>query len=427
MDFTPYIPILSIVGFISLLKKDIAKLIFYLLLLLPNLFFFISWGTGTPLLPTYLILLLFAVEGFILILSFCKRERCLQISLLFLIIEIIISFPRANKLSYFTTRTFTIPDYLFSQKDGVMISSTSWFNLRAIQDLERTRDDLKILTAGNIFDPDFFSPIDPHRFPNLKHYSTIDKNYNYINFIKKNIPLQPVYVESSISINPELYFCCPLHPGEKNFFRYDLLHPLNKLEFTNYLKRLTNYLSIDLDNGLTKDNNEFTFVGSNIQGWAFYARYLGQWAVAIKFYKLLQKWYYRDMPAYKKEININIGTTYLESGSFDKAEYYYKKAMPEAKAYFNLAVLYYNEGNFRTAVSYINQYVEHLKKEPQFDFYYLLKAKILFKLGNLKKAKKYFIKAIDKATHFLTIRESRKFLKCIKENNRKCEEQPVKK
>ncbi len=423
IDLTPIVPVLALLGLITLFKNNYKLAIFYILLAIPNLFFFISWKVGTPLLPTYLVIMLLA-GYFLKFLSdnFLDEKRKI-LSTVVLASGVFFlgfyTFPRVDKHDYWCGRSFFLPDFVFAPANSLMISDSSWFIMRALQDIERSRDDLKIISPGMIFMDDYFSPIDSHRFPGVTDYpNIIDDFVRFKKVILTNLKKMPVLIESDDSINPNILFCCAIKPGEKFYQEYKLYYSLTGTELTEYGRRVLNYLEIDAENGLSRFSDESPFVGSVIDGLGIFFSHFGRTHFMIRALELLGKWYPSQFK--KKNFYVNLGIAYFLSNNPDKAVFYLKKALPDPKAFYNLGVIYYTREKYTQAYRYLSRITILSHPDASNGYLFLYLGKSLYQLGRYKEAKKYLNLARE---YYLTEgipAEATKILTCIKEGKKDC-------
>ncbi|GEM_PF-5373735 len=427
IDFSPVVPLLSLAGFYFLAVENLPLFSFFILLAIFNILFFISWKIGTPLLPSHAIFVIAAGYGSKRIIETFEEhgKRIVAIAIVLgLFTEALLSFPRTNKYNYWVARSFYLPDFIYTPKNSVMISDASWFVMRDLQDIERTRDDLEIFSPGMIFMRDFFSPIDKKRFPEIADYSVyIDDYRTMTEFVKKYSGRLPVYIEISDAVHPVLLSCCPLLPGEKCFQRYakNINFATVVTEFTEYTKRVINYMEIDASNGLSLYPDESPFIGSTLDGIGVFLAKNGRPHLMIEILKILKKWYPQDFP--EKTFNINLGIAYFIAGEYKKGEEYMKKALPDPNAFLNLGLLKYKEGKYTEAYRYFNRITIVSGMDASDSYYLLFMGKTLTKLGKFEEAKKYLLLAREKAVSQDVIIDSNRFLKCVEKKDSKCQEE----
>lgn len=363
--------------------------------------------------------IILAAYGITLIISFDKKDsyyNAILITLFFsLLITIFISFPKVNKKDYFLPREMLMPDFVNFNKDAVILSDYSYFPYRAIQDLERTRDDLKILTYLYITQPEASSPIDSQRFPGIIINNKFDDSYEEIrDFIRKNIKINDIYVEASPSMDfyNSIFKDFYPQPFEKFYLKLNTKnYPFTQTETNKYFKRFTNYIERDIDVKMFTDREETIYIIKLFQGIGTYFQINHKPFITIIILKIIKKWFgdKLDLTSYYNDL----ASAYIDSGRYKEAKkilYLAIKKVPSA--YYNLAVIAYREHKFKEAISFLDKI-----KKPEdccLGSFFFVRGKSLYMLKDFKRAEHNLMYVLKFSKDKTLQDETNNFIYCIK-------------
>ena len=231
--------LLNEIGIVGLLASFIGaivhflkakKLFFFLILFyLGNVIFFLDWKTADGIIPSNIVLSLWAALGFSFVFQHIEKikikwfeevrwERVLVLILFLIIffksfipspIREISAFEVANKSHFFNAYRTARNEYNQLSDHSMVLTTLFWFPFRYFQDIEHYRENISVLMASDIVSPNYFNPITQSRFPNIKVPALNPLQvpwYEYMpELINLNILERDIFYEPSITLTRPIY------------------------------------------------------------------------------------------------------------------------------------------------------------------------------------------------------------------------------
>jgi tetratricopeptide (TPR) repeat protein len=207
-QFTSLGIILILAGGFRLWREKRVVLLFLLFLALPNFLFFIRyWSNGVAYVPTFLCLALLLGVGMHSFLSFLERissrflvrpavlktsTTCLLIGVL--VLSFAFNIREHAKQDYWITRDIFRSILSEVKPNAIVISQLYYFPLSYIQEIERWRPDVTVMSKSDFYAPHQFRPVTQERFPGMI-VPQADPLLLLPELIKANVRERPMYWE----------------------------------------------------------------------------------------------------------------------------------------------------------------------------------------------------------------------------------------
>ncbi len=176
-QFSPLGIALILLGIAPAIRGERGLSLLFLWILFSNHTFFWSWKSGDAFLPSYLVLAFFLGIGTCRLLGIARKWsdvtssrlwRLVGIGLFGLIfVQVFFTYPKVNKRDYYLPSDFFRTAFRSLDPGSVFMTEIQWFHIKYLQDVERLREDVSLLSLNEINKPWAFHYITSERHPNL--------------------------------------------------------------------------------------------------------------------------------------------------------------------------------------------------------------------------------------------------------------------
>jgi len=402
--------VLGVIGLVYLFAKRERKLLalFAIFFLPPFLFFIRFWGENSAFIPTFLVFVLLIGIGSWAVFTavqnrlepYLPRMICLISFSALCIVQFLFifstHFQQNNKANYWSTREIMKKIIDGIPSNAIVFTTHTWFGLNYLQQSEGFRPDITILSVNSFLAPDFFTKLEPSRFPNVI-IPAVSHGELGSAFLTENIDRRPIYWEPTGGRN---YLVEQYLVPEGLLFRID---PASIAINNDVIQRYLSNLSKQIDMHKVPDNKEeriftaemiagpgsfflekrlyqialghFKLADAIVPNYPVYLNLLGVAYAHLKENQLAEEWFLKAIKADPNNFQpyLNLAEIYFLNDQPDKAEPYYKKVLffiPEhIRSLSSLGKISSQKGERQQALNYFQQVLkidannEEAKKE----------------------------------------------------------------
>jgi tetratricopeptide (TPR) repeat protein len=177
-ELTPLWPLAAVYGFYLVFKKNWKLFILLTLFGAVHIAFFIwYWAIGTIYIPFYVAVMATGGAGLFFLSERLSRIGALRVNaarilailaVAFVCFNLLFNFGKLAKSNYYAAEDFTCSDYYRFDYGAMVVTNLLWPSFYCLQDIDRLREDLVIITVGDIVQPDYFNRFTRERYPELE-------------------------------------------------------------------------------------------------------------------------------------------------------------------------------------------------------------------------------------------------------------------
>lgn len=344
------------IGWVYLSIKNKPLFLLLSLTFLANVSFFIGyWKNGSAFIPSFLILslcggvgmhCLLCAEGKMFFKRVNLRRVVIFLSIVFLIFSLVTHYHHVDKANYANAYTTARAHYSHLPPYSVLLTELLWYPFRYLQDVERWRDDVTIITISDILRPEYFNMLTHDRFPHLLLPSLLPEGEVWLSYLRQLIALNlrrfPVYVEPDDRFNEYLY---PYLEPEGFLLRAttERQDVLSQQVVDDYQKRLQQVMETEINRlSFFEDPNSPEYYSHFLVSIADYLALKSRTIEAIQLLNLAL-----TLKPDDQSIFVRLGYYHMVTGHSEKAEELLLKAIttdPRDKyGHIHLGFLYLNQ------------------------------------------------------------------------------------
>ncbi|MGH7771293.1 MAG: protein O-mannosyl-transferase family [Candidatus Binatia bacterium] len=307
LQFSPLGVVLILLGAVPALRGERGLSLLFLWILVSNHFFFWRWESGDAFLPSYLVLAIFIGVGICNLLGIARKwgdvtssrvRPLIGVGLTGLIlVQIFLTYPKMNKRDYYLPSDFFRTAFRSLDPGSVFITEIQWFHIKYLQDIERLRQDISVVSLNEIDEPWAFHYITPERHPKLIIPLLRQVPENASRFItelvtQNNRAGHPIFIELTDTLNQFVKF--PILAHQDFVFRVSLepRQELQPQQIAPYMELIEKRLfNITADKKTTYDPDLHVYLDTHINALAHYLDDRGYYKGAVGLLRLYLRMY----------------------------------------------------------------------------------------------------------------------------------------
>lgn len=254
----------GLLGLLLVLRRSPRWALFTLLFCLGNALFFIRiWTIPDAFLPTFWFVMLWGAGAAAWLFDRRFRARgAVAVATTFALLigagtQLARGVTNVGVHLHDGARSSAAANLLPLTQDAIVFTTTNWFPLRYLQDVEGMRPDVTVLLVSDLTSPQYFNPVTLERFPNIqipRAYGGVEQWEAFFqDLLRANLGKSSVYWEPLTELNRNVYPY--LHPW-RYLWRFDPQGPvtLSREEMDDYFADLRGFLERELQvQGVMKD------------------------------------------------------------------------------------------------------------------------------------------------------------------------------